>query len=79
MTMLSFRVEDAEAESLQGWATKLGIDRSELLRVALHRHLARLASVEDAQIWERMPLSNEEQSLFEINDWGIAEDWSDWK
>jgi len=77
--MLSFRVDDAEAESLQGWATKLGIDRSELLRVALHRHLARLASVEDAQIWELLPLSDEEQALFEINDWGVAEDWSDWK
>jgi hypothetical protein len=31
MTMLSFRVDDDEAKAIQGWADKLGIDRSELL------------------------------------------------
>jgi hypothetical protein len=77
--MLSFRVDDAEAQSLQDWATKTGLDRSELLRIALHKHLRHLTSIEDAKLWEDMPLSEEEQSLTEINDWGIAEDWSDWK
>ena len=70
---------DDEAKAIQGWADKLGIDRSELLRTALHRHLIRLASIEDAKTWEQMPLTEDEQSLFEVNDWGVAEDWSDWK
>ena len=79
MTMLSFRVDDDEAKTVQGWADKLGIDRYELLRTALHRHLIRLASIEDAKTWEQMPLTEDEQSLLEVNDWGTAEDWSDWK
>jgi hypothetical protein len=41
--------------------------------------LVRLASIEDAKTWEQMPLTEDEQLLFEVNDWGVAEDWSDWK
>jgi hypothetical protein len=44
MTILSFRVEDDEATEVQRWATRLGVDRSELLRDAHRRHLVRLAS-----------------------------------
>ena len=78
MTMLSFRVEEAEAKEAQTWADRLGLDRSELLREALRRHLQRLASEMDARIWEEHPLDEGEQSLAEIADWGPAEDWSDW-
>ncbi len=48
MTMLSFRVDEAEATEAQRWAERLGVDRSELLRDALRRHLDRLASENDA-------------------------------
>lgn len=78
MTMLSFRVADAEAAEVQQWAEALGLDRSELLREALHRHLVRLRSEVDAENWERMPLTEAEQSLAQIADWGPAEDWADW-
>ena len=78
MTMLSFRVDETEAEEAQTWADRLGIDRSELLRVALRRHLQRLASEMEARIWEDHPLDEGERSLAEIADWGPAEDWSDW-
>ena len=78
MTMLSFRVDETEAEEAQTWADRLGIDRSELLRVALRRQLQRLASEVEARIWEQHPLDEGEQSLAEIADWGPAEDWSDW-
>lgn len=78
MTMLSFRVEDGEAAEAQRWATRLGVDRSELLREALHRYLLRLASENDAATWTEIPLDAGEQSLAEIADWGPAEDWSDW-
>ena len=78
MTMLSFRVNDDEAAEAQRWAERLGVDRSELLRQALRRHLLRLASEHDAVTWVEQPLDEGEQSLAAIADWGPAEDWSDW-
>ena len=54
--MLSFRVDDADAADVQRWAERLGVDRSELLRDAVRRHLNQLASEEDAVRWEDVPL-----------------------
>jgi Arc/MetJ-type ribon-helix-helix transcriptional regulator len=78
MTMLSFRVDEEQADEARRWAEALGIDRSELLREALRRHLDRLASEGDAGRWSAMPLDEGERALGEIADWGPAEDWSDW-
>ena len=78
MTMLSFRVPDDEAAEVQRWAEALGVDRSEILRDALNRHLTVLSSEHDASAWEQVPLSANERSLSEIADWGPAEDWADW-
>ena len=78
MTMLSFRVDDREAAEAQRWAEALGVDRSELLREALRRHLDQLASEGDADRWQAQPLDDGERALSEIADWGPAEDWSDW-
>ena len=78
MTMLSFRVDEAEAADARRWAERLGVDRSELLRDALHRHLLRLASEHDADTWVNQPLDAGEQSFSAIADWGPAEDWSGW-
>jgi predicted transcriptional regulator len=79
MTMLSFRVDEAEARRAQSWADRLGVDRSELLREALRRHLEQLASEVDATTWAAHPLEGGELALLEIADWGPAEDWSDWR
>ncbi len=78
MTMLSFRVDDDEAADAQRWAERLGVDRSELLREALHRHLVRLRAEDDVEAWTNLPLTADEAALAEIADWGPAEDWSDW-
>ena len=78
MTMLSFRVDEAVATELQAWADRLAVDRSEILRDAVRRHLLRLASEVESEIWERLPLDQGELSLTAIADWGPAEDWSDW-
>ncbi len=78
MTMLSFRVDDVEADAASEWAQRLGIDRSELLRNALRRHLNNLASERDIERWESAPLAEGERALDAIDDWGPAEDWSDW-
>lgn len=78
MTMLSFRVKDQEAADAQAWAEQLGIDRSELLREALHRYLVQLRAEKDIAAWESSPLTSDEQAFAEVADWGPAEDWSDW-
>ena len=78
MTMLSFRVDDADAGELRRWSEALGIDRSEFLRDALRRHLAQLRSEGEVEIVERHPIDDGELALTEIADWGPAEDWSDW-
>ncbi|HSO97400.1 MAG TPA: ribbon-helix-helix protein, CopG family [Solirubrobacteraceae bacterium] len=78
MTMLSFRVPDEDAAEAQRWADALGIDRSEILRDALHRHLVVLKGETDAETWRRQPATDAERSLEGIADWGPAEDWSDW-
>lgn len=78
MTMLSFRVDDRVAQDAQRWAEAQGIDRSELLREALRRHLDQLASEGDADRWAEAPLDEGERALGAIADWGPAEDWSDW-
>jgi metal-responsive CopG/Arc/MetJ family transcriptional regulator len=49
--MLSFRVAPTDAAEVQVWAERLGVDRSEILRDALRRHLLRLASERDAETW----------------------------
>ena len=78
MTMLSFRVGDEDAAEIRQWAERLGVDRSELIRDAVRRHLLRLASERDAGTWVERPLDDGERSLAEIADWGPSEDWSDW-
>ncbi len=78
MTMLSFRVSDNEAAELRRWTDELGVDRSELLREALRRHLVTLRSERDAEHWERNPATDAELSLAEVADWGAAEEWADW-
>lgn len=79
MTMFSFRVNSDEAEEATRWAERLGIDRSELLREALHRHLVRLRAEHEVEAWLRKPLTSEEKALADVADWGPAEDWSDWQ
>ena len=77
MTMFSFRVDETEAEEARRWAKRLGVDRSQLLRDALHRYLVRLRAEDDVEGWLRKPLTPDE-SLADIADWGPAEDWSEW-
>jgi len=78
MTMLSFRVAEAEADAVRTWAKRTGVEQSTLLRDAVHHHLVRLKSERDATSWEQTPPTEAEQTLAQIADWGPAEDWSDW-
>jgi len=76
--MLSFRVDEEDANQVRVWAGRLGVGRSELLRDALRGYLLRLASETDAATWVAHPLDDGERSLAVIADWGPAEDWADW-
>jgi hypothetical protein len=78
MTMLSFRVDEADAADVRRWADRLGVDRSALLRDALRLHLVRLAGERDASAWVALPPTDDEQALDDVADGGPAEDWSDW-
>lgn len=78
MTMLSFRVDQRDAERIQSWAERLGVDRSALLRDALRLHLVRLSAENDADAWVLLPATDDERAVDAIADWGLAEDWSDW-
>ena len=71
-------MDDGEAALAQRWAEALGIDKSELLREALHRHLVRLEAEHDVERWATTPMQEGEKTLAAIADWGPAEDWSDW-
>lgn len=78
MTMVSFRADDDDVDRADAWARRLRIDRSELLRDALRRHLAALAADQDVQAYAEQPLTDDEKALAEIADWGPAEGWADW-
>ena len=78
MMMLSFRADEEDVEGIRQWSERLGIERSELMRDALRRQLARLASAHEAALYEADPVTEDEMSLAAIADWGPAEDWSDW-
>jgi predicted transcriptional regulator len=78
MTMISFRADDDDVNLADVWARRLHIDRSELIREALRRHLAALAADQDVQAYAEQPLTDDEKALAEVADWGPAEDWADW-
>ena len=78
MTMLSFRADEEDVNRIRQWSQRLGVERSELMREALRRHLARLAAEHEVALYEAHPLTDEELALAAVADWGPAEDWSDW-
>ena len=78
MTMLSFRVPPEEAERAKEVADSIGIALSELFRDALRRRINAILAERDAEIYEAMPLTEEELAFTSVQYWGPAEDWSDW-
>ena len=76
--MVSFRANEADIAEVDRWAERLGVERSELMREALAGHLARLAAEGEAALYDARPLTDDELALDDVNDWGPAEDWSDW-
>ncbi len=78
MTMLSFRIDEKEAQKVEECASHLGIQRSDLLRDAVQSYLRRMTYERDAEILKANPYTKEELSFSNEEDWGPEEDWSDW-
>jgi hypothetical protein len=80
MTMLSFRLETEVADEITTWAKRLGLDRSELMRVALRRYLNQLSSEHEAAHWDDLEADDAQThaAFASIAYWPPAEDWSDW-
>ena len=78
MTMLSFRIDPAEAARAREAAHALGIPQSEMIREALRRYLNAIAAQRDAAAYDTSPFGAQELSLIEAERWAPAEDWSDW-
>lgn len=76
--MLSFTVGDADAREVELWADRLGIERSEFLRQALVRQLARLAIERTAESPSRTPPRVSHVSRAAVEDWSPAEEWVGW-
>jgi len=77
--MVSFRIGERDAKWLAAWADKLEVDRSELIRKALHTYLLSLQAEHDIEAYEKQPITEEEErALDKIQAWLPAEDWSDW-
>ena len=76
--MLSFRVAPEEAARAKECAEYVGVALSELYREALRRHINAILAERDAEIYEKMPLTEDELALSAVQYWLPAEDWSDW-
>ncbi len=76
--MLSFRVPPEEAIRAKETADYLEIALSELFREALRLHINAILAVRDAEIYEKMPVTEDELALNAVEYWLPAEDWSDW-
>ncbi len=76
--MVSFRADDEDVAEADRWAKRLGVERSELLRDALASHIAHLAAEGEASVYEAQPFTADELALDDADEWGPAEDWSDW-
>ncbi len=76
--MLSFRVPPEEAKRARETAEYIGVALSELFREALRRHINAILAVRDAEVYEKMPVAEEDLAFTDVQYWLPAEDWSDW-
>jgi hypothetical protein len=48
------------------------------IRSVFHEFYRRLQLANDLHIWKELPKSNDETVLFDTDDYGVAEDWTEW-
>jgi predicted transcriptional regulator len=79
-TTLSFRAEERLAAALDAEAARSGLARSDLLNRAVREMLYRLQCERDAEIYARMPLTEDEVAVWASEAWAeddTATDWSE--
>jgi len=48
------------------------------IQSVFHEFYRRLQLANDLRIWRESPKSNDEIVLFDTDDYGVAEDWTEW-
>ncbi len=48
------------------------------IRSIFHEFYRRLQLANDLRIWKELPKSNDKTVLFDTDDYGVAEDWTEW-
>ena len=48
------------------------------IRSVIHEFHRRLQLANDLRIWNELPTSNDETILIDTDDYGAAEDWTEW-
>ena len=49
------------------------------IRSVIYEFYRRLQLANDLRIWKELPTSNDETILFDTDDYGAAEDWTEWE
>jgi hypothetical protein len=49
------------------------------IRSVFHKFYRRLQLANGLRIWKELPKSNDETVLFYTDDYGVAEDWTEWE
>ena len=79
-TTLSFRAEEQLAAALDAEAARSGVARSDLLNRAVREMLYRLQCERDAEVYARMPLTEDEIVTWGSEAWptdDAATNWSE--
>ena len=48
------------------------------IRSVFHELYRRLQLANDLRIWKELPKSKDKTVLFDTDDYGVAEDWTEW-
>jgi metal-responsive CopG/Arc/MetJ family transcriptional regulator len=79
-TTLSFRAEEQLAAALDAEAARAGVARSDLLNRAVRELLYRIRCERDAEVYARLPLTEDEVAAWGSEAWAdddTATDWSE--
>ena len=49
------------------------------IRSVIHKFYRRLQLANDLRNWKESTTSNDEPILFDTDDYGVAEDWTEWE
>jgi Arc/MetJ-type ribon-helix-helix transcriptional regulator len=78
-TQIAIRVSDEQVRQIDELVPTMHATRSELVRRALDAYLYRLACARDADIYARVPLTEDELALGDATLWSEDAPGTDWQ